>query len=322
MNEILISIGSCDSSKDLKRTVESAFYNAENPNNLFFSIFWHPLFEDNLETTDIKNINLMKANYKSVMQMGLSRFNATLIPSKNTKYFLQIDSHMIFEKNWDTEILDCYTDLQKENKKIIISGYVPWWYEKNNLVYSGITNKEIKNINNFYEEKNIARCSPMDVSLEDYPKAKGKVDSYDQDKNIEHYLISGHFFFTEKKFIYELMPDPLMLHGPDEVLMGMRAYTRGYKIFAIKNSICWHKNKNNEDMKIDWRNPNNREDKYKNMLFETYTKKLCFERTKNILTGKEIGYWGSPSIKKLKEYEKKCNVNFIDFYKTHSPIGY
>ena len=319
--EILISIGSCDTSKDLKRTIESAFYNANNPKNLYFSIFWHPLFDDHLEIKNIENINIMKSDYKSTMQIGLSRFNATLIPSKNTQYFLQIDSHMIFEKNWDVDLISSYKKLQKINKKIIISGYVPWWYEKNNIIYSGTTNKQIVNINNFYEEKNINRCSPMEISLEDYPKAKGKeiIENID---NIEHYLISGHFFFLEKNFIYELMPDPLMTHGPDEVLLGMRASTRNYKIFAIKNSICWHKNKNNEDMKIDWRYPNNRKDKYKNYLFETYTKNFCFARTKNILTGKEMGYWGAPSLKKLKEYEKMCNVNFKEFYKNKSYIGY
>jgi hypothetical protein len=42
--------------------------------------------------------------------------------------------------------------------------------------------------------------------------------------------------------------------------------------------------------------------------------KLSTKRVEDILTGKILGYWGAPTLKKLKEFEKIINLDFNKFY--------
>lgn len=147
-----------------------------------------------------------------------------------------------------------------------------------------------------------------------YPRKDG-YDAPDNGLNFfEHFNISSNYFFTIPKFIEDAMPDPLIMYAGEEVVAALRLWTRGYKMFTIKDLIVWHLNKNGIKNPLDrLYNPGDID------LVQHYQHKdrKNIERIIKILTGEMLGYWGAPSKELLEEYERANNLNFTDFYKKY-----
>jgi hypothetical protein len=84
-------------------------------------------------------------------------------------------------------------------------------------------------------------------------------------------------------------------------------------MFAIRNPIVWHLNKFDGDLYYKDRlmaaePPCKETELYKFRSSSGYT------RIKDILTGKILGYWGAPTLEKLKEFEKVIDLDFNKFY--------
>jgi hypothetical protein len=76
------------------------------------------------------------------------------------------------------------------------------------------------------------------------PKHQGThVDIVDIDF-IEHYNFSAHFVFTIGSFIQDVLPDPFLTFIGEEQTTALRACTRGYRIFSIRDTLLWHLEKN------------------------------------------------------------------------------
>jgi hypothetical protein len=123
--------------------------------------------------------------------------------------------------------------LQLNTKKPIISTYVPWWSKDED----GSISKYSPDIN----------CCSFPMKYIDFKERHPVLSNFYPDwgdqKAIEHYGIAGHFIFTVGDFADEILPDPLIMFAGEEETIALRAWTRGYRIYAIKNPIAWHKNK-------------------------------------------------------------------------------
>jgi hypothetical protein len=111
------------------------------------------------------------------------------------------------------------------------------------------------------------------------------------------------------------MPDPLIMFGGEEPTTALRAWSHGYRLFAIEDTVLWHLNKNDIEFKDDSTfNPG-----VPHLTSHASLRtEWSLERVKKILCGDITGYWGATSIDKLHEYEKKNNFNFVEFYNSIS----
>jgi hypothetical protein len=94
---------------DLEQTVVSAINNATNPDRLFFGIF--ECSSDNKFANfknNNKNIYHLKATYNSPFGVGLPRLNSSMLNNRECDFYLQVDAHMLFENNWDIDLIDSY----------------------------------------------------------------------------------------------------------------------------------------------------------------------------------------------------------------------
>ena len=321
MNEkIFISICAFNE-KDLEQTVLSAIHNAVNPNRLFFGIFEcssHGKFT-NFENN--KNIYHLKATYNAPFGVGLPRLNSSMLNDREYDFYLQVDAHMLFENNWDTDLIDSYNLISKNHKKVIISTYTPWWYhnKKNEIVLS-TNNQVIEDVKNF-STNNLFFSHALRIEnkeeglIRNYIDVTSKsVEWNDQKIYEEHFCLSGNFLFSDSFFVKEVMHDPLISWGGDQSVMALRSFTRGYRIFAIKKPIVWHKNKCGEFLdKDDWRHNYAIYDK---TLYSVYLKSVLpsYRRIKDIFLGNYFGYWGAPNKELLDEYETVVGSNFKDYY--------
>ena len=321
MNEsIFITISSCNE-KDLKQTVLSAISNSYNPDRLFFGILDHSIEGKITDLSEIKNVTSVRISYGGPLGVGLPRLMASMLNDRSHDFYLQIDAHMIFEKNWDKDLIDAYSIISNKYNKPIISTYVPFWYEdSDNNIRLSLDSDAVVDPYNFNGVNNLNNLS---LKVDDYSKNLFRrhipiegtgVDWSNGKQYQEHFLTSGHFLFSSFSFLSEIMPDPLITWGGEEPIIGLRAWTRGYNIFTINKGIVWHKNKlgANPDKK-DWRSMSNSKDL---KAYDDLQKniKMSYRRIKDIFLGDYIGYWGAESIDKLKDFEYNLGVSFKEYY--------
>ena len=152
-----------------------------------------------------------------------------------------------------------------------------------------------------------------DINWEPIPQQHGsgiRKDAIDKDY-LEHTGFSGHFVFTIASFITDVAPDPFIIFMGEEHTTALRAWTRGYRMYGIGDLILWHLNKDGLDDPEDRNNLEIEEDLKRDL---GHRNMVSLERSRDILTGAIIGYWGAPSQVLLEEYEKASNFNFKDFY--------
>jgi len=320
--KIFISIISCKE-HFIEQTVLSALNNAKNPENIYIGIFNTVIDNDPL-FINIENVKVVNFYCKNPMGIGFSRKKATEICPEDTTYILQIDAHMLFENNWDESLIKNIKNIEikTKNKKNIISSFLNNWIidENKNITINEKIIFDIKNIEMDYF------LSPINIkyrwnSNQTYPQTWGyELDSWKEDDFFEISSVSGNFVFSRKELFDQIKYDERGTWGSDEGIFAMRAWTRGYKIYTIKNKIAYHLNKDvmKDKLKSDWRN--NAEGIVEDEEIEN-KKVLNFKIIKNIYTGKELGEFGSPNIKLLKEYEKFCDFNFSEYYKNLDEMG-
>lgn len=306
METIFIAV-SAYNEPHIKLMIDNCLENSEFPERIHFGLWLHNNDDNAPILNGYSNIKVVSVNYQSPLGCAPGRLNAIGL-YEDQDYYMQLDGHMLFEKNWDTKIISSFKQIQAKHDKPIITTFSPWW---------SMTDGKV----NFYSNESDVVCEPMTIDIkssikEGYPKPK--IDPYqwkDEETYKEHHCISGAFIFTIPSFIVDILPDPLIMFSGEEMTTAVRAWSRGYRMFCIKNPIVWHLNKFDgdryeKDRLWDKRNSN----KY----FIHYIKKdyKSVFRSKKILTGEILGYWGVENKKDLEDYTAASGIDFIEVYRS------
>jgi len=143
------------------------------------------------------------------------------------EYYLQIDSHCKFIKNWDKHLIKMIQDLKKEGiPKPVLSHYTPT-FESYNEEGAGQSITTI--CESWFTDQNL-------ISL----KGAGWVEPGRLPKP-NAYIAAG-MFFCEAKFLEELPFDPELdfLFIGEELLLSVRFFTHGWDIFTPNKNTIYH----------------------------------------------------------------------------------
>jgi hypothetical protein len=133
MKTIYIALTSLDDS-ELIPTVLGAFEKAANPESIFVGVhLWsEPSLRDEFveklalyaKNIRFKFTEMSKDNFKEMTGVGRGRRRALNLYN-NEDYLLQIDSHSLFEKDWDKTLIDTLEEAKAfvNNQKTIITAY-------------------------------------------------------------------------------------------------------------------------------------------------------------------------------------------------------
>jgi hypothetical protein len=326
MESIFISIAACKE-EFLAQTVKSAIANALNPELLYFGICNMVVDEEDYLSDpifELNNINYVEIKYKEPLGTGIGRLLSSLMSDKDHKYFLQVDAHTIFTKGWDLLLKTYYQNLLNIYDKPIISTSPSWWAENDNKEVMLFDNPEeiidpydfVKYHENctleFRSNKSASNASMNDDgndAFSTYGFVEGSEAKWEQDEMFkEHGLIHAAFMFFNYSFRSELLSDPYNPWDGDQTNISFRAGTRGYRMFSIRESCIWSKNKIRENKLIsnyDWRNCE------RGNLFTYYTKKANQHQI-DMFSGNYLGYWGAPTKESIASYESFMGFKFID----------
>lgn len=304
MKTIFISVAAYNE-PHIRLMLDNCLENAEFPDRIHFGLWLHNNDDNETDVSDYKNVKVAQVNYKTLLGTLPTRLNAISLYDGEDYYF-QVDAHLLFEKHWDTKIIDKFEKIQEVFEKPIITTFTPWWSIKDGV---------IKN----YSNDSLAQCEPMCLDLEatlieGYPKPKTEYSAWNPGEIYkEHYLVGGAVLFTLPSFIEEVLPDPLIMFNGEESTIALRAWTRGYRMVCIQNPIAWHLNKFDgdryeKDRYWDRRNVGE--------AYEHWARKNMKgnERAKKILTGELLGYWGAETKELLKSYEEASGIDFSSIY--------
>ena len=281
---------------DLKNTLQSMIENAKYPNNLVVGICrqYHPedTFEDVDKWRDDKRFKILDVLYNETKGVCWAR-NQIQQMYDGEKYTLQIDSHMRFEKNWDTEMIKMVKDLQKEGyPKPLLTGYVssfdpdddprlrakdPWMMVFDRFIPEGAV---------FFKP----------ASIPDWRELKLPIPTR---------FYSAHYCFTLGGFSNEVQHNPDYLFHGEEISIGARAYTWGYDLFHPHKPLIWHEYTRKNRTKA-W--DDDRTWGEKNVKSHLTNRKL-FGMDGETQEGHE-GKYGFGEIRTLREYEEYAGMKF------------
>jgi hypothetical protein len=239
------------------------------------------------------------------MARGAGYARAQIIPMYSGQdYFLQIDSHTIFEKNWDQICIDQYKKAQEisNNNKIIISHCPPPFYVEPDKTISIIKNSKT-------QLPYATKQKPMLTKRGEWTAERVKLTN----KNLpeQSTTILAGFVFSKGELIQEVPYDPEISFFGEELCFAIRAWTRGWDIYSPCVTIVYHFYMREGYSKV-WKDRNLREISWKEL--EVISK----EKQKRVLCGIEGGIWGAGSIRTITEYEQLTGLDFKKMYNASS----
>jgi hypothetical protein len=230
MNSIFIQIPSYNDF-ELPKTVASAIHNCSNSSKLHFGIA-NCVLEDGLIERPIckspHRISMRTDIAPDGIGIGESRYIANSFYD-GERYYLQIDAHMRFKKNWDLGLIESVNEYINEGiEKPLVSMYpAAYWYDD--------SMNEVKDTNS-----TVTKIAFIE-KFEDF-----KVLNFPHQTAIgSHYMcgytpsVSGGSIFTVGDFAL-VKPNRKIAFWGEEMLIAARAFTSGFIPVIPKNAYLFH----------------------------------------------------------------------------------
>tara|TARA_Y100000389_G_scaffold8472_4_gene8076 strand:+ start:7491 stop:8669 length:1179 start_codon:yes stop_codon:yes gene_type:complete len=294
---IFVSIASYRDSL-CSKTIESLFENASSPSRIYVGICSQN--SENISEECIpqnfrfkNHIRIHRLKHTEALGPTYARYLCSHL-WRGEEYYLQIDSHMLFDEDWDKDLLNMYSELPHE--KCAITAYPPSFENtKNPATYT--CKAEFKNIN----EKE-GTFDIISSSLETH-----------LDKAILTPYFSACLFFSKSSFLYEVPFDPYLpyLFQGEEPLMAMRLYTSGWDLYNPPKSVCSHKyvKKEDKDRPKFWDDNKLNFHQIQKETKKRYLKIISQDVECKPEFLKEIEYYGLGKIRDIDSYFKFAGID-------------
>lgn len=279
---------------DLIKTVKSCINNAANPENIYISIFSQAEYDEHPDLSFINENNIMYKKVHWSESLGACWARSYSTNNISTKYFLQIDSHSRFKKDWDQAIINSYKKSQIFwGERIIVTNYpdpfeIDWTEQKDLLIdYPDLRKTDV-----FWDTN-----SRMIQAKHDWGIVK------DKEYGDEVFFMSANSLFCLSEIIKELPYDKELYFTGEEPSMALRAYTRGIKLISPTVKYM-HTNYNRENQKrrLHWED---------NDTWWKLNQKSYLRLSKIMCGDLDLGIYGIGSYSLFEEYQDKTGIDLI-----------
>ena len=226
--------------------------------------------------------------------------------------FMQIDSHTMFDKDWDADLLEKYEVCKEYVKRPIITGY-PRAFDVV-TPQGGFLNTEQEYIFRISHEKEdqthvMQIHKPFNASY--HSGQMGHV--IPGKKYFRGFGLSAGLIFTEGNFVNEIPYDPDIYFSGEETTLALRAFTHGWDLIHVPNTPLFHwYNSDDQELKRDlhW---NYHESATKEMKKEKDKRiKIAEQKVDHVLQGKIKGKYGIGDKRTLKEFANLSGVDYTN----------
>lgn len=172
---------------------------------------------------DMLNVKHIKVDYREAKGVCWARAQAQRYYD-GEDYYMQIDSHIIFDDDWDKLLLKDHNDALTYGRKAIITAYPPA-YEFDEKGERFIPNK---------------KATKFDMNVVNIIPSAAAAFKEDDDFPEQEFFIAGGFLFTSGDFVENVPYDEELFFLGEEISLAIRAYTAGYFIFSPTKFVCAH----------------------------------------------------------------------------------
>lgn len=227
MKTIFISIASYRD-PELIPTIKDCLNNAKNADRLRFGICWQKDDTESLdEFKDDDRFKIITVPYEYSKGTCWAR-NLIQDLYNGETYYLQLDSHHRFSKNWDEILIKMLSSLQKKrHKKPLLTTYLPGFDPKND------PNSRVNECWSLEFDRYLPE-GPIFIKphvINNWQNLKNPIPSR---------FLSGHFIFTVGQWAKEVRYDPYYYFHGEEPSLAARSYTHGYDLFHPHIPVIWH----------------------------------------------------------------------------------
>jgi hypothetical protein len=291
----------------LSTTLSSAYNNSAYKDSLIFGVIDQSYASETLDLSALafnKQIRYVRVDPEYSRGTCWARHTAQTFYNEED-YYLQIDSHTIFDQDWDRCLIDRIEELKEIHDKPIITGY-PTAFQ---VVDGDITNL-----------KKLARtgwCDTM-VAISDqsfqndnfYIRIKG--DHKRDVKTVHGFLVAGGFLFSIGQIVEEVPYDPYMYFHGEEQSLALRAWTCGYNIFHIDTVPLYH-HYNDPNFQFykrltPWADSETTKKKTTDRWHEL--EDMAKRRLANLVTGQNLGVYSLGKNRSLEQYRKWSGIDY------------
>jgi hypothetical protein len=230
-NKIFISVASYRDD-ECPITIKSIYDNAKYPDNIFIGLCQQNKKGD-VECKQLKErgdqIRTLSIDYTEANGPTYARYLCAKL-WEGEEYFLQIDSHTLFVKNWDEIIIKLLNECP--SKKSVLT-----YYPK-----SRDTSKEQSiDVNDELEKTDIPYTCASGLDSNDIPIPRAALIT-NPNRPLHVLFIAAGFIFTKGEFLIDVPFDPDLpyLFMGEEFLLSARLWTHGYDMFLPTKNICTH----------------------------------------------------------------------------------
>ena len=300
---IFISIASyCDPL--LKFTITNAFSSAKFPANLRFGVIDQGPLDARLileGETSRKQISYVHIDKRDTRGACWARALACSL-YRGEDWFFQIDSHTLFEQDWDETLIQNALYCSKVNPRCILSCY-PNAFE---IIDGRAIAKPIT-------EKILAQVLANDAEFEvDHAVLKFQAIPLENDEPVIGFHLGACCLFAHGNFVNEIPYDPhLYFHGEEQTIAA-RAYTHGWDIFHISGMPAYHLYNFGENQKLrplHWSEDHDKDRTQRWWEIEAVSKKRV---TDLLCNQKNFGIYGLGKQRSLNDYAKFCGIDYIN----------
>lgn len=289
-DKIFVSIASYKDS-ELLNTLNELYENAKNPNDIRCVVFNQA---DYNESDDFKlffndrKIEVYSVDYRNTKGVSWVRHKIqTFI--ENEKYYLQIDSHMKFGKDWDEKFK--YYLNECNSLKPVLTFYPSAYSIEDGKKQFNIIKNEIRGLNRL-------ACSSLGISMN---KALCDLQNGDN-KPIPGTTVAAGFLFAPIEYVKEVPYDPNLFWNYEESDQTYRGFTYGWDFFGLPECLIWHKYNTTGVMTHYKENP---ESMHRENFSNSYAEKKLFEPGYD-------GVYKLGTTRTLEEFEILNNISFKD----------
>jgi glycosyltransferase involved in cell wall biosynthesis len=299
MRTIFVSIASYRDD-ELQRTVNSLYHSAENPDALTIGIVnqqargKHDDFSWLGDQVKVDNVH-----YRFSKGAGWARKRAMSLYD-GEDFFFQIDSHMLFEPDWDKKLIAMYDWCAKDagTDKVILSQFA--------APYEVFTDGSL----NFPEGDDKYWDGPSWTSVVNTWAATW-AGNREKMEDLTHphptHTVLAAILFTTGDFVKDIPYDDRISFMGEELCIALRAYTRGYQMYAPNEMIAYHHYKREDQPKI-WRDNIQGERAWSEIEMNSQ------QVQRRVLLGEDEGIFGIGDYQKYLDYQKMVGIDFKTFY--------
>jgi len=280
---------------EIGRTVRDTIKKSSGNNIINFGLHVSYYKNNDIDIPILDNVKFKISEAPDNLGQGTSRGIANEFYN-GEDYYLQIDSHTRFEKDWDKSLIEDYNFYKDLGLKPVLSCY-PGAYEYGEDGATVFNESKDVSYTDFVEE-----LSFLENCHIPHQRAVPNLSN-----NIFTRSVSGGSIFSDGS-IASIKPNKDMYFWGEEILTAVRLYTHGYDLLLPRKQNLYHlyydssKKEKNQRRQVGEDFPD---------LIQEIDRKSKYELGK-ILDNKIIGPDALGSVRTLEEYEAFAGINFID----------